>query len=227
MAKRGRGRPIIETLTEPQERLLNEIEQHIRREGISPTMREMAEQMGQGVASVFKLLQRLERNGYIGRMPGKSRSLTVLRSAGDAPLVGLVSIPLLGTVAAGTPLFAPENMLGELLVDAVTVRSGRHFALRVSGQSMIDAGIHSGDVLIVRKQPLADHRDIVVALLNDEATVKRLHYRDGQIALLPENREFKPIPVEPEDDLRIIGKVVAIRNVERKEAVKVGDRIGP
>ena len=76
---------------------------------------------------------------------------------------------------------------------------------------MMNAGISSGDVVIVRQQPLADHRDIVVALLNDEATVKRLHYRSGEVALLPENPNFKPIPVGPDDDLRIVGKVVAVR----------------
>lgn len=209
--KKGPGRPIIETVTPPQQRLLDAITAHLAREGMPPTLRELADELGQGVASVYKLVQRLERNGYVGRTAGKSRSLTILQGGGQAPLVGLVSIPLLGTVAAGLPMFAPENVLGELLVDAATVRSGKHFALTVSGHSMIDAGIHSGDVLIVRQQPLAEHRDIVVALLNDEATVKRLHHRDGTVMLVPENRRFKPIQVSPEDDLRIVGKVVAVR----------------
>lgn len=211
MAKRGRGRPIIETLTEPQKRLLLAIETYISRHGMSPTMRELAEELEHGVASVFKQVERLERNGYVSRVAGKSRSLTVIRSANDESLIGLVTIPLVGTVVAGHPLMAQENLLGELLVDASTVRSGRHFALKVSGQSMINAGISSGDVVIVRQQPLADHRDIVVALLNDEATVKRLHYRSGEVSLLPENPNFKPIPIGPDDDLRIIGKVVAVR----------------
>ena len=214
----GRGRPIVESLTASQERLLNVIESHIARESLSPTLRELADELGQGVSNVFKLVQRLERNGYVRRTAGKSRSITVVRRAGDKQLQGLVSIPVLGTVAAGAPLFAPENRLGELLVDAATVRSGRHFALTVSGQSMIDAGIQSGDLLIVRQQPLADHRDIVVALLNDEATVKRLHHRDGEISLLPENRRFKPIHVQPEDDFRIIGKVVAVRRTSNTES---------
>jgi repressor LexA len=217
MAKRGRGRPTVETLTASQERVLNAIEEHIRNHGMSPTLREISEKLDQGVASVFKMVQRLERNGYVGRMPGKSRSLTILRSAGNTPLLGLVSIPLLGTVAAGIPLFATENMLGELLVDASVVRAGKYFALKVSGQSMIDAGIHPDDILIVRKQSLAEHRDIVVALLNDEATVKRLHHREGKTMLLPENASYNPITVEPEDDLRIIGKVVAVRHMQRDE----------
>ena len=212
MPKRGRGRPIIETLTPSQQRLLVAIESRIEREGKPPTLRELAEELDQGVASIYKLVLRLERNGFVGRTAGKSRGLTVLRSASDASKPELVAIPLLGTVAAGLPIFAPENMLGEQMVDAATVRSGRHFALKVSGDSMIDAGILSGDILIVRQQPLAEHRDIVVALLNDEATVKRLHHRSGEIALLPDNRRFHKIPVGPEDDLRIVGKVIAVRH---------------
>lgn len=200
------------TLTEPQRRLLKAIEAYIVRHGMSPTLRELADELGQGAPSIYKLVQRLERNGYLRRTLGKARSMTVLCSADVSQLVGLVSIPVLGTVAAGQPLYSPENKLGELLVDAATIRSGRHFALAVSGQSMINAGIHSGDLLIVRQQPLAEHRDIVVALLNEEATVKRLHHRDGEIKLLPENDRYKPINVEPEDDLRIVGKVVAVRS---------------
>src|SRR5262245_50978015 len=123
MPKRSRGRPIIETLTPPQQRLLNVIETYIAREGLSPTLRELAEELGQGVGNVYKLVQRLERNGYIGRSAGKSRSLTVLRSVTEPPPIGLVTIPILGTVAAGAPMFAPQNVLGELLVEASTVRS--------------------------------------------------------------------------------------------------------
>lgn len=211
MPRRGRGRPIIRTLTEPQKRLLQAIEAFVARNGMSPTMRELADELGHGVASVFKQVQRLERNGYISRIAGKSRSLTVIRSASEEPIVGLIPVPLVGTVVAGHPLLAQENVLGELLVESAVVRTGRHFALKVTGQSMIDAGIESGDVVIVRQQPLADHRDIVVALLNDEATVKRLHYRNGEVRLLPENLRFPPIPVGPDDDLRIVGKVVAVR----------------
>lgn len=212
MAKRGRGRPIVETLTPSQKRVLEALEEHIARTGMTPTFRELADKLGQGAPSITKAITRLERNGYVGRTAGKSRSLTILRSANDSGPVSLVPIPLLGSVSAGTPLFAPENQLGELLVESATIRKGKHFALKVAGTSMIDAGIKSGDVVIVRQQPLAEHRDIVVALLNDEATVKRLHHRSGEIMLLPENKKLKPIEVVPEDDFRIVGKVVAIRN---------------
>ena len=168
MPKRGRGRPIIESITASQQRLLIAIESHIEHEGKSPTLRELAVRLEQGVASIYKLIQRLERNGYLSRTVGKSRGLVVLRSSTEPTTAGMVSIPLLGTVAAGLPIFAPENHLGELMVDAATVRSGRHFALKVSGESMIDAGIAPGDVLIVRQQPLAEHRDMGVALLKDD-----------------------------------------------------------
>jgi len=188
---------------------------------MSPSMRELADELGQGVANVFKQIQRLERNGYISRSPGKSRSIKVLRYSDEGQgdeqeeqVVGVVAVPLVGTVVAGHPLWSPENILGELLVEQTVVRSGRHFALRVAGESMLNAGIHPGDLVIVRQQPLADHREIVVALLNDEATVKRLHSRNGEIFLLPENPRFAPIPVRGEDDLRIVGKVVAVRRPE-------------
>ena len=210
MPKRGRGRPIIETLTAPQERLLTEIEAYIARHQIPPTLREVADQLGLGVANVCKLVQRMERNGYVRRTAGKARSLTVLRSANERTFTGLVAIPLLGTVAAGTPVFSPENVLGEVWVDAKNIGPGRHFALNVAGLSMIKAGIRPGDIVIARHQPLADHGNIVVALLNNEATVKRLHYLHGEVALLPENSRFKPIAVGSDDDLRIVGRVVDV-----------------
>ena len=128
----------------------------------------------------------------------------------------LVAVPIIGTIAAGYPVLASENICGEVLMEETVVRSGSHFALKASGQSMIDAGIQPDDIVIVRQQQLAENRDIVVALLNNETTLKRLHYCDGAIELRPENPRFKPIVVGPEDDLRILGKVVAIRRTAGK-----------
>ena len=211
MKKRLPGRPIIPSMTPSQQRVIDAIDALTTRNHQPPTMRELSEELEQGVAGVFKTVQRLERNGYLSRTAGKSRSLTILKAARESQLAGLISIPLLGMVAAGQPMLAPENELGELLVDSSTLGSGRHFALRVSGESMVDAGIDSGDVLIVRHQALAEHREIVVALVNGEATVKRLHHQDGDVILLPENKQFKPIHIQPEDQFRIVGKVVAVR----------------
>jgi len=212
MVDRRRGRPQSEILSPPQRRVLDAISAHVSDQGMAPTLRELAEQLELAVGTVHRLVGRLERNGYVARTEGKSRSLTLLRPPDASPLVGLISIPILGVVVAGNPLFAPENILGELQIDRSTIQSGRHFALRVSGSSMIDAGIQHGDLLIVRQQPLANHHDIVVALINDDSTVKRLHHRDGEIKLLPENKRFKPVTVQATDDFRIIGKVVAVRS---------------
>jgi len=109
MPTRARGRPIIETLTPSQEALLNKLEAYINREGMSPTLRELAGLLGQGVANVYKLMQRLERNGYVGRTQGKSRSLKVLRSSCDKSPVGLVAISLLGIRAYSRPSSSPKS----------------------------------------------------------------------------------------------------------------------
>ena len=114
-------------------------------------------------------------------------------------------------MAAGHALLAEENVLGEVMVERRVVASGRHFALRITGNSMRDAAINDGDIVIVRQQPVAQHNDIVVALLGGDATVKRLYIREHEIELRPENPDYKPIPINPDDELRIVGKVVAVR----------------
>lgn len=209
-----RGRPAITTLTDSQARILREVESFIRQHAFSPTTGELAELLGMAAQSVSEQLQRLERNGYIRRQPKKVRSLIVLRSA-EFPrerVSRLVSVPIIGTIAAGRPVLAAENICGEVLVDEAVVRSGIHFALEASGRSMINAGIHPGDLVIMRQQQLAENGNIVAALLNDEATLKRLHYNGETIELRPENPRFKPIVVGPDDDLRILGKLVGIRS---------------
>ena len=118
--------------------------------------------------------------------------------------------PSLSSAAAGQPILAEENIIGEVLVDSRAARHGRCFALEVQGDSMIDAGIDDGDLVVVRQQPLAESGDIVVALLDQEATVKRLFIRDERIELRPENPQHRPMPIGPDDGLRILGKVVAI-----------------
>jgi repressor LexA len=213
-----RGRPVIKTLTDSQARVLRALESWIADRGGAPTVRELAEQVGMAAPSVNEQLRRLERNGYVRRQPFKSRSLTVLRSVEPLreSLSRLVPVPLVGTVVAGCPVFAPENICGEVLLDQTIIGAGQHFAVKAIGESMIDAGIEPGDILIVRQQQLAESRDIVVALVNDEATVKRLYYDSGSIELRPENSRFKPISIRPEDDLRILGKVIAIRRTAGK-----------
>lgn len=214
------GRPRNNQISAAQARTLREIESFIAEQSFSPTVGELADRLGMSKQSVNEQLQRLERNGYIQRQPKVVRSLVVLRPA-EAPekvVPRLVSVPIVGTVAAGVPILALENICGEILIEESVVRSGSYFALKASGRSMINAGIEPGYIVVVRQQQVAENRDIVVALLDGDATLKRLHYSDGKIELWPENDRFKPIPIKPDDDFRILGKVVAIRSVVRPTA---------
>ena len=147
--------------------------------------------------------------GFVKREPGRARGLTLLREPADE-VIQLTTVPIVGRVAAGEPILAEENVVGEVLVDRRAARSGRCFALEVQGDSMIDANICDKDLIVVREQPVAESGDIVVALLEDEATVKRLFIREERIELRPENQEHDPMPIGPDDGLRIVGKVVAV-----------------
>ena len=134
----------------------------------------------------------------------------LLVSSDYALSLSLRTVPIVGRVAAGQPILAEENIIGEVLVDSRAARHGRCFALEVQGDSMIDASIDDGDLVVVRQQPLAESGDIVVALLDQEATVKRLFVRDERIELRPENPKLRPMPIGPDDGLRILGKVIAV-----------------
>jgi repressor LexA len=155
-------------------------------------------------------VNQLVRKGYLKREPRKARGIAIIREPED-DVPDLVAVPIVGRVAAGQPILAEENIVGEVLVEGGIARSGRCFALEVTGDSMVDAGIRERDLVVVREQAVAENGDIVVALLEDEATVKRLFIRDERIELRPENPKYRPIPVGPDDGLRILGKVVAVR----------------
>lgn len=208
--KRPRGRPPAEGLTEPQRRTLAAIRTHISRRGFPPTGQELGELLGIAPASAHEQVNQLVRKGYLRRDAGKARSLEILKES-ETEVSDLVPVPVVGMVAAGQPILAVENIVGELLVEGGVVGSSRCFALKVTGDSMIRAGIKDGDYVVVRQQQVAESGDIVVALLGDKATVKRLHVSDDRIELRPENPRLRPIPVGPDDDLRIQGKVLAVR----------------
>jgi len=210
MADKRRGRPATPTVTTAQRRTLREICDFIARHQFPPTMQELAQLLGVRPATVHEHVTELVRKGYVKREPRKARGLAVIREARDE-VEKLVPVPLLGTVTAGQPDFTEENILGEVLVESNLARRGRCFALRVSGDSMVDADIRDGDVVIVRQQPVAESGEIVVALLQDETTVKRLHIRGDQIELRPENQRYRPIVIGPETELQILGKVLAVR----------------
>jgi repressor LexA len=206
----GRGRRPVETLTEPQRRTFGVVQEFMRCHGFPPTIQDLAELLGISTASAHQQISHLIRKGYISRQGRKARGLSIIRQPQNE-VAALTPVPLLGTVPAGPALLAEENKVGEVLVDESIARRGPCFALTVSGDSMIKAGIHDGDVVIVRQQPLAQSGEIVVALVDGEATVKRLCIQGDRIELRPENPKHRPIHIDPEGQLRILGKVVAVR----------------
>jgi repressor LexA len=205
-----RGRPRIDEITDAQRRTLAAIRSFLSRRGFPPSIHELGELLGVAPASAHEQVSQLVRKGYLRRDARKARSIEVLKEP-EAAVAELLPVPIVGTVAAGRPILAVENIVGELLVEQHIVGRGPCFALKVEGDSMIGAGIHDGDHVVVRQQPIAEHGDIVVALLGDEATVKRLHIAGERIELRPENSRLRPITIGPEDDLRIAGKVMAVR----------------
>ena len=200
-------------LTESQAKVLKTISDFIAENGFSPTAKEISEILHITQTSVFEQLERLEKKRYITRQKGAARTIGILNtSENEKPVknesVKLVKVPVIGTIAAGAPIFADENMEGEILVDESNIGKGRFFALRVRGDSMINAGINNGDLVIIKRQPLAENGDIVAALIDNEATLKRLSLSNDEVFLLPENEKYSPINVTCREDFRILGKMV-------------------
>ena len=195
-------------LTIRQERLLKIIEESMAKRGYAPTLQEMARAMGiSSLQGVKDHLIALERKGYLNRFPGRRRAITVTQPL--LPLEG--SVPVLGRVAAGKPLLAIENQEGMLSLNSDLLGTGVHFALRVQGDSMIDAGIEDGDHVIVRQQDEANPGDIVVALLGEEVTVKRLRKQGAALLLEAANTAYAPIPLSQQSSSpRILGVVVGL-----------------
>lgn len=194
-------------LTTRQQKLLAFIIEHSRSKGYPPTIREICRAFGFGSTGTARdHLRALEAKGWLRTLRGKSRGLV--------PQHWLRSLPVLGRVPAGSPLLADENIEGS--VDLSREFNGQNlFALKVQGDSMANAGIHDGDLVVVRAQDHAEAGDIVVALLDGEATVKELARRAGKLWLQPANPRYDPIAVG--GDTKIAGKVIGvIRSYERK-----------
>ena len=196
------------TITERQRNILEFIRATIATRGIPPSMREIGEQFGiRSTNGVEGHLAALERSGQILRERGKSRGISLRTRERTAS-----AIPLLGRVAAGMPVLSPENREGEVLVDlsAFSIRSSKNlFALKVRGESMMNAHIMDGDTLLVRAQAVAQNNDIVVALVDGEATVKRFFMEKGRVRLQPESSTMKPLFIEW-GDFRILGRAVGV-----------------
>ena len=197
-----------EGLTQSQERLIETIRTLIAEYALPPTVQELANILGMKGASVHEQLGHLVRKGYLRRTPRKARSLEIVDQ--PPPMSETVLVPIVGTVTAGMPILAVENQVGQINVEVNVVR-GLCFALEVQGDSMIEADIKEGDYLIVRQQPIAENGDIVVALIANEATVKRLFISEDRIELRPANPAYPVMRIGPEDDLKILGKVLAVR----------------
>jgi repressor LexA len=194
-------------LTHRQQEILTFVQRYTQSHGYPPSVREIGQAMGLTSSStVHSHLEALERKGFLRRDPSKPRALEVLRN-GDAPHHRVVSLPVVGRVTAGEPLLAQQNIEDYLPVPAEMADGGDAFVLKVRGDSMIGAGIYDGDLLVVRRQPTAENGDIVVARLDDEATVKRFFKESGRVRLQPENPALEPIFSR---DVVIEGKAIAV-----------------
>ncbi len=192
-------------LTERQRQVLELVEKSVEERGYPPSLRELSAALRlSGTRAVEKHLAVLEKKGRLRRGHG-SRALELAeRPSGRA-------IPIVGRVAAGAPILAEENREGSLTLDPALARWPGCFLLRVKGESMRLAGILDGDLVLVKPQTTAENGDIVVARLDDEATVKRFfRKKDGTLELQPENPAFAPIPVAPGDSFGVLGKVVGV-----------------
>jgi len=176
-------------------------------EGLPPTVREVQRAFGfRSVQTAREHLETLVKEGKLAKEPGVARGYRLVRGASTGPFA---FVPLLGRVQAGELTTAVEDPEGYVPVGGAATGDGL-FALRVRGESMLGAGILPGDVVVVRRQSTADSGDIVVALVNDEATVKRLRRRGRRVELHPENPSFEPIVPDP-DELVLLGKVIEVR----------------
>ena len=194
-------------LTDKQQIILNFIREKINESGFPPTVREIGDRFGITVKGAYDHLKAIEKKGFIKTEQNKSRAIVVLDDSGMEPASSGISIPLIGRIAAGTPVLAEENIEDYLTFPEEMFGSGEFFALNVSGDSMIEGGIFDGDIAIIKKQNTADNGDIVAALLEDEATLKVLQKTSDSIKLLPKNSAYKPIEVR---EFTVLGKIAAI-----------------
>ncbi len=205
----------MEDLAPRQREVLDTIATHLDQFGIPPTLRELGDALGirstNGVADHIKALI---RKGYLERGQGgvRARSLRMTSKAtGSFHNEATVSVPLVGSVAAGLPVLAQENYDGSMRVDSNLVPQGAVvFGLKVRGDSMIEDGILDGDIVFVRQQETARNGETVVALVDEDATVKRFFKERGRIRLEPANRDMASILVHPDQQVRILGKVIGL-----------------
>jgi repressor LexA len=195
-------------ISNKQREILEYIKSEILNKGYPPAVREICEAVDlKSTSSVHSHLETLEKNGYIRRDPTKPRAIEIIDDNFNLTRREVVNVPIIGYVAAGAPILAVENIEGYFPIPAEFMPNQDSFMLKVKGESMINAGILDGDSVLVKQQPNADNGDMVVALVEDSATVKTFYKEDGHIRLQPENDSMDPIIL---DDCTIIGKVFGV-----------------
>ncbi len=201
-------------LTNTQENVLQQIINFVEKNGFPPTIREIMALMGYAsVNNVQRILSVLEQRGYIKRnLRGGARCIEILKKA-KANKNFEKRLPILGVISAGSPLLAEQNIEGYLTINPQIVGFDGDFVLRVNGDSMRDANIHHADLIVVKQTNYANNRDIIVALLDDETTVKRFYIEKDSVRLQPENPNYQPIIISKNDMyFKVLGKVQAVIN---------------
>lgn len=195
-------------ITDKQREILAYIKETILKKGYPPAVREICEAVNlKSTSSVHSHLESLEKNGYIRRDPTKPRTIEILDDEFALTRREVVNVPLIGTVAAGTPILAQENIEDYMPIPAEMLPNKEIFMLRVKGDSMIEAGIFNNDQVLVAKQTTAQNGEMVVALVEDSATVKTFYKENGHYRLQPQNSAMAPIIV---DEVQILGKVIGL-----------------
>ena len=193
-------------LTEKQELIFDFIKDKIKDCGFPPTVREIGEKFEITVKGAYDHIKAIEKKGFIKTEQNKSRAIVVLGEECIEP-VNAINIPLVGRIAAGTPVLAEENIEEYLSFPKAMFGKGDYFALSVRGDSMIDGGIFDGDIAIIKQQNTANNGDIVAAMIDEEATLKKFNKTGNKIQLIAENPAYKPIVP---DNLTILGKLSAV-----------------
>ena len=195
-------------ITDKQREILEYIKETILKNGYPPAVREICEAVRlKSTSSVHSHLEQLEKNGYIRRDPTKPRTIEIIDDTFNLARREVVNVPLLGTVAAGAPILAQENIENYFPIPVEMLPNKEIFMLKVKGDSMIDAGIYNGDRVIVAKADTARNGEIVVALVDDSATVKTFYKEKGRFRLQPQNASMDPIIL---DEVQILGKVIGL-----------------
>jgi repressor LexA len=201
-----------ENITNRQKEILDFIQDYVDFNGYPPTYREIGKHFN--IASTFGVKRHIDaliKKGYLSNESGASRTLSLIVDNAREKSNSIIDIPIVGRVAAGAPILAEENIEGNLSLDKNLVGNRTEcFGLKVRGDSMINAGILEGDLVIIQPQRDAQNGDIIVALLHDEATMKRFHVENNKIYLIPENDNYEPIVVDNPEEFTIIGKVVGV-----------------